>query len=86
MNTTWRREITEQMSEHEESWENVESCTLPDKELDRKFDSGFGGENGSSFTLWTAKRVYFPTCYDGAEWCSSVARNPDNVATDHIGG
>jgi hypothetical protein len=30
--------------------------------------------------------VYFPACYDGAEWVGSVSRNPDGKATRHQGG
>lgn len=57
-----------------------------DAELDRDFDDGFGGCEGTPFTLWSDERVYFPACYDGAEWCASVPRNPKPTATDHIGG
>lgn len=55
-------------------------------EMDRKFDSGYGGEEGAHFTVWTAKRVYFPAGYDGSEWCGSVSRDPDGAPTAHVGG
>lgn len=56
--------------------------------LAREFDSGFGGEEGYGFTLWTSARVYFPVCYDGAESVASVPRNPANppAYTRHVGG
>ncbi len=52
----------------------------------RMFDAGYGGTEGAHFTVWTSKRVYFPVQYDGAEWCASVSREPDGVATEHVGG
>lgn len=53
--------------------------------IDYEFDSGYGGENGPSFTAWTTNRVYFPVMYDGSEWISSVPRNPCDEATGHQG-
>lgn len=83
---TWRELITEAMSAHGESFQNVVSCTLTEAQLDEEFDAGHGSTEGSPFTLWTANRVYFPICYDGAEWVGSVSRNPDGKPTDHVGG
>lgn len=83
---SWRKGITEHMERHGETWADVEACTLSEKQLDEVFDPGFGGTEGEPFTVWTALRVYFPGCYDGAEWVDSVSRNPDGVATAHIGG
>lgn len=55
--------------------------------LEMPFDKGFGSTNGMPFTMWTAERVYFPACYDGAEWVDSVQRNPVNPhAKEHVGG
>lgn len=54
--------------------------------LDYNFDDGFGGTEGMPFTAWTEQRVYFPACYDGAEWIESVPRSPCDEATKHIGG
>ncbi len=98
--TSWKEEITKAMKEHDETFEDVEVVVLVtneneyDKEptllsadeLDRKFHPGYGGSNGSSFTLWTRNRVYFPAVYDGSEWAESVPRNPCTEATKHIGG
>lgn len=84
--TTWRRKIQTEMALAGEAWKDVVYCTLSGEELDTKFDSGFGGSKGKPFTLWTKERVYFPVVYDGAEWASSVARNPDGKPTKHCGG
>lgn len=84
--TTWRKAITEALELSHETWEDVVSNTLSEEELDKPFDDGWGGPCGLPFTLWTTRRTYFPTVYDGSEWVSSVARNPDGIATDHIGG
>lgn len=54
--------------------------------LDVEFDDGYGGTEGPAFTLWTKDNVYFPVCYDGAEWVCSVPRNPCDVASTHVGG
>lgn len=77
--------ITKRMTEHNDSWDNVVSCTLTEEELRKSFDSGYGGPEGKPFTLWTETRVYFPVVYDGAEWVGSVSRNPDGNLTEHIG-
>lgn len=84
--SSWVKHISIEMDCQGETWEDVESITLSEEELHREFDSGYGGEEGEPFTIWTKKRVYFPTTYDGSEWCSSVSRNPDGVPTRHIGG
>jgi len=90
--TSWRVLITEEMKEHDDTWDNVESIALAadkyqythEPSLDRLFDPGFGCPEGDFFTVWTKTRVYFPKEYDGAESCCSVARHPDGVATEHV--
>lgn len=84
--TTWKQLLTDALKQNGESWNDVESSTLTDKQLKRKFDAGYGGSEGDPFTAWTKNRVYFPAVYDGKEWVASVARNPDGKPTDHIGG
>lgn len=84
--TTWRDELRSEMAEQGESFDDVEACTLSPEQLDAEFDDGFGGTQGEPFTVWTRNRVYFPVCYDGAEWVGSVARNPDGKPTQHVGG
>jgi hypothetical protein len=84
--TTWREQISGAMAQHGETWADVVACTLDDAGLDRRFDADFGGTAGQPFTLWTAGRVYFPGCYDGAEWVASVPRHTCGEATEHVGG
>lgn len=74
------------MHEQKETWRDVEACTMTDAELSALFDAGFGSAEGKPFTLWTKRRVYFPVEYDGSETVRSVARNPDEVPTEHISG
>lgn len=95
---TWRELITETMKENGDTWEDVIDFKLSkgayrwggedkrEPSLDESFDSGYGGEEGCSFQLWTKNNVYFPICYDGAEWCGSASRNPNGKALDHQGG
>ena len=83
MTMTWRELISEEMKMYSETWTDVES-TVGSEDFDRWFDDGYGLTEGTPFTIWTAKRVYFPACYDGAEWCASVSRNPNGIATQHI--
>ena len=52
----------------------------------RLFYDGHGLEEGCPFTVWTRRRVYFPACYDGAEFVSSVPRNPVSKPAIHVGG
>jgi len=85
-NKSWRMMLVEAMAAQHEQWSDVVACTLSDAELDECFDTGHGLEEGRPFTVWTAKRVYFPACYDGAEWVASVSRRPDGKPTPHVGG
>lgn len=84
---TWRQMLTAAMARHGESFDDVVAAVGAGAEwLDAQFDAGFGGPEGAHFTVWTRRRVYFPTCYDGAEGVGSIARNPDSQPTEHIGG
>ena len=84
--TNWREELIEALKENCETWADIQSITLSDEQLDRNFYPGYGGAEGAPFTVWTANRVYFPGCYDGSEWVTSVSRNPDGHPTCHVGG
>ena len=84
--SNWKKLLIETMQERGESLDDIESNTMTDEEMNKNFDSGFGGINGIAFTVWTARAVYFPICYDGAEWVGSVSRNPDGKPTYHQGG
>jgi hypothetical protein len=82
--TTWRKQIAAEMAQH--PGEELVAVTLSDEELDREFDSGYGGSQGDAFTAWSENWVYFPAVYDGAEWVASVPRHPCDEATIHVGG
>lgn len=83
---TWQQLISEELTKRGEDWPSVVSSTLSDEQLNEEFHDGYGSSNGEAFTLWTSNRVYFPVVYDGREWVESVARNPDGVPTEHVGG
>jgi len=54
--------------------------------LDIEFNSGYGGEEGPRFFVWTEDRVYFKQLYDGSESIASVPRNPCDEKPAFIGG
>ncbi len=83
--TTWRKEFEGVFKATGDSFVGL-SITLSPDELDAEFDDGYGSVNGKPFTAWSKRFVYFPACYDGAEWVSWVSRNPDGRPTEHIGG
>jgi hypothetical protein len=83
---TWKDYLESAFVLDGDSWANVESSTLSESELNREFDSDYSSTEGAPFTVWTARRVYFPVQYDGAEWVASVARHPDGKPTNHVGG
>ena len=60
--------------------------TLSPEELSKKFDTGYGLNEGEPFTAWGDKYVYFPICYDGAEWVGWAPRNPCDEKCHHMGG
>jgi hypothetical protein len=82
--TTWRKEFEEAFKTTGDSFERLIIAIEPGG-LDKEFDSGYGSTNGSCFTAWSDNYVYFPACYDGAEWIEYVFRNPCNQVTAHIG-
>ena len=84
--STWKELLEETLKERGEELADLEANTLTDADMVKEFDSGFGGTEGVPFTAWSAKTVYFPICYDGAEWVGSVARHPDGKPTEHQGG
>jgi hypothetical protein len=85
MITTWRELFAEALEWANETWEDIESSTLTDTQLDTRFNNDYGGEMGSPFTVWTFQRVYFPCIYDGRQWVGSVVRHPNGKPTQHIG-
>lgn len=76
---TLREKITEALADNQESWEVVEHHTLTEEEL-------AGYYNELPYTLWTKARVYFPAICDMGAWVESVPRNPNNEATEPVGG
>jgi len=87
MKTCWNTLLKEAMKRRGETPAEILSSTLSEAELQREFDTDWGGEiQGQPFTVWTAHTVYFPLVYDGKEWVGSVARHPDGKPTQHQGG
>lgn len=84
--TTWKELIQLALQQRGETLADIEQNTLTDAEMEVKFNSGYGRNEGKPFTVWTAKTVYFPINYDGAEWVGSVSRHPDGKPTEHQGG
>lgn len=82
----WKTMLTEELQENGESWDDVESNTMTEEQMEKCFDNGYGGSEGIPFTVWTKNKVYFPVVYDGAEWVGSISRNPDGKPTSHHGG
>lgn len=79
----WRKMIdSEKLRTNDFS--NEVHCTIDDIELNKNFDSDFGGVEGTPFILWTEERVYFALEYDGSEYVGSVPRNPRNEKFTHL--
>lgn len=88
MSVTWRQLIEdERRSNKDES--PIQDWAPKGQEEDvfnKPFDNGYGGPEGSPFVVWSRDYVYFPICYDGAEWCGSAPRNPPHEPLEHQGG
>lgn len=82
---SWRELIIECLEKTRDKFEHLQ-FVIDEGELDRKFDNGFGGEEGAPFTAWSKDFVYFPICYDGSEWVGYAPRNPCDVKMAHQGG
>lgn len=81
--TTWKIQISKALEENKETWQDIISCTLSEEELHVDIYSYVGSEK--AFTAWSHNFVYFPGRYDGDEWCASVPRAPNGVATGQVG-
>lgn len=79
---SWKGMIDEMLDDNEK----IIACTLTDEEMNIDFDDGYGGTEGMVFTAWSEKYVYFPVCYDGAEWVGRAPRNICDEPTNHCGG
>ncbi len=86
--SSWREDLVSALEENGETMDQIEHSTPPldSPDMTRRFSHSYGGTEGCCFTVWTGKNVYFPVCYDGAEWIGSVPRNPCDRATGHHGG
>jgi hypothetical protein len=82
----WKNMLMKEMELYGETLDDIVYNTMTEDDMNKMFDNGYGGEEGCIFTVWTEKSVYFPICYDGAEWVGRVSRNPDGVPTRHLGG
>jgi len=79
---SWNKQLKRLIGDDEVIW-----CSIDKDELDRKFDSTFGGVEGTPFIAYTKEYVIFCIQYDGAEWLEKVPRNPDrDFYTEHYGG
>lgn len=84
--STWKKMLEYAMKKRGETLAELEATTLTEADMVKEFDSSYGEVKGVPFTAWSAKTVYFPVCYDGAEWVGSVSRHPDGKPTKHQGG
>lgn len=84
MTTTWRKELADAMQDRDPG--PVIAYAPDEAAFDVEFDAGYGGTNGPEMLAWTDQRVYFPVCYDGAEWVGSAPRNPQPEGQSHEGG
>lgn len=78
--------LDKELAGNNEDWSDVESNTMSEEDMTKMFDAGYGSTKGMPFTMWTKRSVYFPVCYDGAEWVECVSRDPDGKPTGHVGG
>ena len=81
----WKQMLQEEFEKNKEDFSKMVT-TLTEEEMNREFDSGYGGTEGAYFTAWGDKYVYFPICYDGAEWVGTAPRNPCDKKMAHQGG
>lgn len=84
--TNWKKLLESAMEERGEDLADLEANTLTEVDMTKEFNSDFGAVGGAPFTAWSAKTVYFPVGFDGAEWVGSVSRHPDGEPTEHQGG
>lgn len=82
--TTWRIELTAAFKKQGESWDDIESSTFTQEQLDKVFYFEKNFELACPFTVWTRNRVYFPVQCDWSEGVASVSRNPNGKPTKHV--
>lgn len=82
-NYIWHKALTVEPPLNDD---RIESLSFNDL-LNQRFDDGYGGVEGADFVLITTEWVYFPICYDGAEWIGRVPRIPNETfKPGHFGG
>lgn len=83
--TTWRAEFAAILRVNGDTSDFV--AVSPDASiLDVAFNSDYGSVEGPAVLIWTERFVYFPICYDGAEYLGFAPRNPQSEAQGHQGG
>lgn len=75
---TWREKFQKEIFPHTK--DTIEDLVFESKKpstlLDREFDDGFGGAEGTPFIAWSENFVYFSRDYDGADYIEYAPRNP----------
>lgn len=62
------------------SWEDAKPW------IDYEFDNGYGSPECNAINVWTNKRVFWVTQYDGSTSLSSAPRHPTNGLPSMPGG
>jgi hypothetical protein len=83
--TTWRAQLETQRSDAADV-SPILAYAPNEEAFDVVFDDNYGGTEGQPVLAWSGTHVYFPVCYDGAEWLGSAPRNPQNDGQSHVGG
>lgn len=82
--TTWSALLKTARDDAKDESAIVAVAPSPDA-LEVRFDDGYGGPEGPQVLIWTETHVYFPVCYDGAEWLGSAPRNPVGEGQGYVG-
>jgi hypothetical protein len=83
--TTWEQELQAEMRKRNDPGP-VLFRAPNENDFNVTFCPGYGAEEGMPVLAWTEQRVYFPICYDGAEWMGSAPRNYQFEGQEHQGG
>lgn len=79
MMQSWKTLLDYEIRENGESWDDVESNTMTEAEMEKEF---IFSADACAFTIWTKKYVYFPCEYDGDAAVGHVSRHPDGKPTE----
>jgi hypothetical protein len=83
---TWCELLMVELHAHDETFADIViTAPLPIDWLHVEFKPRAWQSEGCPFTVWTAKRVYFPVTDCLSEWVGSVSREPDGQVTLHQG-